>query len=283
MRKGLILAALGLTGAALAQPTVNYRIGGNGANDASNDVWLDSIRYSSTEIYTGFLGPQAILNLNGPGGSSNTGHRVVGPRNSPSVADKAVVLDDGDGRFDGDEVSNAVFRQNATMAFQSRNLNYFYDVSSDGAWSMTLDFRNNPFRNKIVYFERGGGGSNSYMQLEAVDINGNRLGNAFLIRPRTSRDLGLQGSTYSLGKTASANTWSQTFSFYDLNVSDLGVSQISLLRISSPTGVTLGAGEDLQPDFKIFATQNPVPEPGTMTLLGAGALAWWAKKRKKQA
>lgn len=278
------MAALAVSGSALAAPEVRYRVGGNGANDGSNDVWLDMIKYSQTEIYTDFVGPQAILRYATGGGGANTGHRVVGARNSVGIPDKDVVLDDGDGRLEGDEVNVAKFREHVLMAMQSRNLNYYYDMAgNDPNFSMTLDFSHNPIRNKVVYFERGGGGSNSWLQLEAVDVNGNKIGNTYVVKPRTSTDLNLQGAVYSGGKDAVAQNWSQTISFYDLSVADFGVASISYLRVSMPKGVTLGSGEDLQPDFKIMATRSPVPEPFTMGLLGAAGAAWVARRRKKAA
>ncbi|MCG9894724.1 MAG: PEP-CTERM sorting domain-containing protein [Fimbriimonadaceae bacterium] len=278
----LAALAAGAATASAVDPQVFFRIGGNGQNNGQNDVWLDYIKYSQNQIYTDFLGPRQILNFTTSGGSTNTGIRVVAGTNTSTNPNKFAVLDDGDGKIEGAEMNKTNFVNRLTQAFNSRNINEYLDMSgNDANFSMVLDFTHNPLRNKIVYFERGGGGSNSWLQLEAVDAQGKTLGQKFVVQPRTSTDMNLNTVTYSWGKTQSG-AWSQQLSFYDLDVADLGVSSISYLKVSMPQGVKLGPGEDFQPDFRIYATRDAVPEPATMLLLGgAGAAAIWRKRRRK--
>lgn len=282
LRFGLVsLAAVSAASLAFANPTVNATIGGNGQNNGYNDITLNNIFFSSSEIYTTFLGPKAVTSLTTGGSSVNNGLRVVAGKNTTGIADKVMVLNDG-GSLTGDEVSNSTFRNQVKDAFNSKNLNWFFDSwVSDPHFSMTLDFSNAPLQNKVFITERGSGGSNSKFTLRALDSSGNAIGNAVLVDPANRHNTGFNGAVYSQGKSPTPNDWKQEISLYDFDVKDFGVSSISFIRVTTPN-VGLSGGQDIQPDFKLFGSAAPVPEPGTMIAIGAGAALLAARRRRNR-
>jgi hypothetical protein len=258
--------------------TVKTTIGGDGQNNGKNDITLDEIFFSAEERYQSFVGPSAVTKLTSSGGSTNTGLRVVAGKNT-TVADKVMVLNDG-GSLTGQEVSNSTLRNQARDAFNSRNLNWFFDSwVSDTKFSMDVKY-DTALSDKIFITERGTGGSNSKFLLEALDSSGNKIGNSVQVDPKNRVNTGRNGAVWSQGKDPSALDWHQEISFYAFDVSDFGVASLSGVRISTPH-VSLGSGQDIQPDFKIYGSAAPVPEPGTMILVGAGAALAAFRRRKK--
>jgi hypothetical protein len=271
---------LGAAGAALATGDfqVKAQILGDGQNNGKNDIRLDEVFFSQNEIYQTFIGPSAVTRLGTGSSSVNNGLRVVAGTNT-SVSDKVMVL--GSGSLKDDEVSNSVFRNQVRDAFNSRNLNWFFDsVVSDPHFCMDVCFQTNPLQNKVFVSERGTGGSNSKFTLQALNAHGQVIGNAVKVDPKNRVNTGLQGATYGSG-TNPHPSGSQEISFYEFDVTDFGVNSISYLRITTPN-VSLSSGQDIQPDFKVFGSAAPVPEPGTMLALGAGAAYFAARRRRSK-
>ncbi len=276
MKNTMTLALAAFAASAFATPTAQIRV--DGANNGKNDIFLDSITYSNSEIYTDFIGASAIRSFQTGGGHAKTDHRVVAGPNSKTVADKTLVLDNGNGPRTGDEVSESIFRANALTAINSRNLNHFYDINNgDAHFQMTLDYSQDPLRHKLFFFERGPGGPNSVVKLEAVDKNGNRIGNAVVVNPSMRKQTNIDAVTWNRGESLT-HSGTQDLGYYDLDISDFGVNSMSYLRISTP-GTFGFRGADNAPDFTILASAAPVPEPGTMLAIGAGA-ALLARRRK---
>ncbi len=265
-------------------PTVKVTIGGNGQNDGRNDIILDYVQYSETEIYTEFIRPQGLVSLNMAENTWKGGNlNVIAGKNTTGIGYNKVVPDDLDGRKETGEISRNDFKNEVLKASQSRNLNWFINSGvTDTSFELTMDFSQDPLRHRIIFFERGPGGPNSIIQLEAVNAQGQKIGNSVRINPSQGHmirhDFGGRDRDAAVYATTDGNNGKQELGFYDLHVSDFGVSSVSYLRFTTPG--SFGFSGDLQPDFKIMGTNAPVPEPGTMLAIGAGAaLMAWRRKR----
>ncbi len=283
--RSLAFAAVSLLAAVAAAqtPTVNVTIGGNGQNDGRNNIILDYVQYSETEIYTEFIRPQGLISLNMSENTWKGGNlNVIAGKNTTGIGYTKVVPDDRDGRAEAGEISRDAFKNEVLKASQSRNLNWFINSGvTDTSFEMTMDFSQDPLRHRILFFERGPGGPNSIIQLEAVDAQGRKIGNSVRINPSQGHmirhDFGGRDRDAAVYATTDGNNGKQELGFYDLHVSDFGVSSVSFLPFTTPG--SFGFSGDLQPDFKIMGTNAPVPEPGTMLAIGAGA-ALLARRRK---
>lgn len=284
----LIVLAAGALTAALASaqtPSVGVTIGGNGQNNGRNDIFLDYVQYSETEIYTDFIRPQGIVSLNMSENTWRSGQlNVIAGKDTTGIGYNRVVPDNRNGRIENGEISRDAFKNEVLKASQSRNLNWFINSAiTDTSFELTMDFSQDPLRHRIIFFERGPGGPNSIIQLEAVDAQGRKIGNAVRINPSQGHmirhDFGGRDRDAAVYATTDGNVGKQELGFYDLHVSDFGVSSVSYLRFTTPG--SFGFNGDLQPDFKIMGTNAPVPEPGTMLAIGAGAafMAWRRKRR----
>ncbi|MCG9894725.1 MAG: PEP-CTERM sorting domain-containing protein, partial [Fimbriimonadaceae bacterium] len=132
---------------------------------------------------------------------------------------------------------------------------------------------------KVFITERGIGGANSKFSLQALDSKGNPIGKVVNVDTKNRINTNIQLATYGQGNDPKF-IGSQTMSYYSFDVAQFGVNQISSLRITTPN-VHLSSGQDIQPDFKVFGSAAPVPEPGTMLALAAGAGLIAARRRRK--
>lgn len=258
------------------------------ANDGKGDYNLNSIRFSDGTVYNSFKYAQDVRNLTYNQHSPNDYRVVAGP--NTSISNKVTVL--GDSHLSGKEVNLTTFLDRAEDVFQNRNLNHFFDVHTNcDPFGLTIDYRNNPLKDKILYTERGSGGSNSWVVIQAVDANGNKVGKNYLVNPHSMKDTGQDVAIYSRSDNPVFHG-TQDLSILALDVKrDLGVNQVDFLRVFTPQkGVMygnglvysgLGGGQDLAPDFKIIGTGEAVPEPATMALLALAALK--RRKDKKSA
>jgi hypothetical protein len=270
---GLTVLSLLATTAFATSPKISVA---DATKNGKGSVHLEQIFFSQNEIYQTFLGPQGAKISTG-GSHVNNGLRVVGGPNS-TADDKVMVLNNGS--ISGQEVSRSTFENQIVKAFNSRDLNWFFDSQvTDPHLRLDLDFAANPLQNKVIITERGIGGANSKFSLQALDSKGNPIGKVVNVDPKNRISTNIQLATYSSGNNPTFSG-SQTMSFYTFDVAQFGVSQISSLRITTPN-VHLSSGQDIQPDFKVFGSAAPVPEPGTMLALAAGAGLIAARRRRK--
>lgn len=116
-------------------------------------------------------------------------------------------------------------------------------------------------RGELLYFERGSGGGNSWLTMQAVDEDGNALGPALAIGPQ---------ETFVTTPAFDAVVNNQQLGGLAIDVSRLGVDEVQFLRVrrtqpSNDDGYVSGvSGADFQPDFKLMAVITH-PEDLTQT------------------
>ena len=142
-------------------------------------------------------------------------------------------------------------------AFNNNNLNNYLDSSSGITFSFIIEFdlvvKDNDAGpddlGEILYFERGSGGGNSWLKMQAVDENGAPLGPWLVIGPNeTVQTTPVTTVTSSNGKVGTTA----------IDVSRLGVSEFKYLRVSNELNgePAYAGGGDTQPDFKIMAVMT---------------------------
>jgi len=136
------------------------------------------------------------------------------------------------------------------------NLNNLIDTEDDGAFSMDLDF--GTVVRTLFLWERG---ANSKLQLQALDAEGNLIGDAKVLDSAGSDwgDTGFDINTTEIAKSQSVVSRGVKIShLFGTDADVYGVRVVSEANFNGP-------------DWKIIGTAEAVPEPAT--ILGLTALA----------
>jgi hypothetical protein len=278
----LLFAPAALASSTFVNPVFNVSGGAATGNSSSNAI-LDSVVMGSrtvdpalrvaVESVTGFntnAGPGVIRIVSGTSTTGTSGfHRLEsqdGNASSVSSADR--------------NAFNARIRD----AFNNANLNNYLDISDSKSFSFTINFAR-PIADEagiaeLFYFERGTGGSNSYLVLQPVNASGNAIGNALLVRPSLTRNLSPEIEVQTFNSSGSPNGKQEiTGAAIDIQGA-FGLSSLQFLRVTNASvgsnGLTgLKSGEDKAPDFKILA----IPSPGAGAV-AMGAVLLAARRRR---
>lgn len=237
--------------------------------DPEADIWLNSIIQNSYAfsdfnlvksakiIYndaiklTGKLGETA--NPEAGGYNNNTGAA------STDRGDKAT-------KPGGREVSGITNPTGEDIAayLGNTNLNNIIDTEDGKTMKINLFFKNlivgdNTGLDDVFFWERG---RNSDLNIQAIDANGNLIGNSLKLERSGQDGAGFSLDTLEIHKRQAVGTWG-------VKLSQLGVISAAGIRVSSDW-------TNNGPDFKVIARQNgailtKVPEPAT--LLGLGLVA----------
>lgn len=214
--------------------------------DLEGDAVLNTVEYPSGDVFINFYKPVNVSDIQYDG---NTSHwRVRGGDHS------TIGLTD---TYKLSSVGPESFRDLMLTAFRNNNLNNYLDAGSGIWFSFIIEFDlvvkdNDPDPDdfgEILYFERGSGGGNSWLKIQAVDENGAPLGPWLVIGPnetvQTTPVTTVTSSGQKVGTTA-------------IDVSRLGVSEFKYLRVSSHLDgePAYTGGGDTQPDFKIMAVMT---------------------------
>lgn len=167
----------------------------------------------------------------------------------------------------GDKASGiaveAATGSNLATSLGNLNLSNIVDTEDNGSFTMNLFFGNRA--NKFLFFERG---MNSNLRVQALDKQGNLIGNSIKLDSSTWQEAGYQLNTTEIDSA-------QKVGSLGLNLADLGlgntpaISGLQLISKASYNG----------PDFKVVGVS--VPEPTTVLGLGLVGAALAMSRRKK--
>lgn len=243
----------------------------------------------SNVTYTGALGQFRIAS--GP----KTSKTDPDPRVNTTSFQPIETLD-GDGTSVSAE-DRRLFANEIRDAFRNRNLNNYVDLIDPGeSYALTVTFASELVDNdpgadddvgELLYFERGFGGSNSYVMI-GLDNDGQPVGSPLtvmagqvVIDPRDESrfsPLALTPRTeVSIYDSAGNVIGAQEMEGLALDLSEaFGVDRIRSVRVSVPPGELVGVGPgghyDTAPDIKLIGldTGGGVPEPAALGLLMMG-------------
>lgn len=298
----MVPAAIGaIVSIASAAPV--FRVSGPATNDnPDGNAWLNRVNYGGGLVLesTQFVYPSRVAGLQYNGGVGEM--RVIAGSDTTHPGTKGVTTLEG---MDGDSGSISTtdirrFQNQILDAFSNNNLNHLFDIiPSDRQFRFHVHFDQPIVDNdagpdnfgEVVYFERGGNGSNSFIWL-AIGSNNKIVGKPYLVDPDTTlsptptnrpafiRSYDPQGNPQGV----------QQVEGLALDISEaFGVTELSAIRVMSVQdyqgldGFTGWInGEDDAPDMKMFAVQSQlVPEPaGAIAVAGLG-LVLSARRRRR--
>jgi PEP-CTERM motif len=200
---------------------------------------------------------QQMYNDNSGAASTDKGHKASSPMAVSGMSNPT-----------GEEVAAFV---------GNNNLSNIIDTEDDGSFAMDLFFgseirKDGTGLDNLFFFERG---KNSDLNVQAIDKNGNVIGNLVKLMRGDQQDAGYSISTTEIGNAVQAvGTWG-------LSLAELDVASLSGIRVSGYGSSFNGA------DWKVVGragefSSTAVPEPGTILALGVvGGLGFLQRRRKQ--
>jgi hypothetical protein len=233
------------------------------------DVLLNRVTLPSGMVYEKFIHASSIDHFNWSGGTGKL--RVIAGTETTNTSGSYRLEDlDGDGSSVSQDDLDA-FSQRALDAFQNVNLNNYIDINSSGhEFSCIVTFErdvkdNDPDADQVpefLYFERGGGGSNSWLVIEALDDDGNVIGRPRVMAPTEAVSSDPPAMVDTHNSSMQPRNRPQEMTAVAVDLSELGVTQLRRLRMRNPIagvdrwmGTTWLSGETA-PDFKLLVVQT---------------------------
>lgn len=247
--------------------------------DPEADIWLNSIIQNSYAFSDFNLVKSAkiiyndAINLTGkPGETYNP--EAGGYNNNTGAAS----TDRGDkaSKPGGREVSGLSNPTGEDVAayLGNTNLNNIIDTEDGKTMKINLFFNNlivgdNTGLDDVFFWERG---RNSDLNIQAIDANGNLIGNSLKLERSGQDGAGFSLDTLEINENQAVGTWG-------VKLSQLGVTSAAGIRVFSDW-------TNNGPDFKVIARQNgailtKVPEPATLFGLGLVAGSLVVSRRRK--
>jgi hypothetical protein len=269
----LLVAGLGVgshesaSAAPLELPTPQFKLDVN--DGPRGDVVMGEVDFGMLLRYDRFHYVSRVTDFQ-YNGAPGTLRITVGPDCSSGAVPHRI--EDGDGNSSSISATDlAIFNDHATAAFNNVNLNHFVDIQNSGSarFSCVLEFdelvKDDSILDddvpEIIYFERGSGGGNSFLTIEALDADGNVVGRPLLIGP----DDGIHCTPPAMVATLNNDLsfkGQQEMTGVAIDMSDLGVVAFQRLRARTPVssdrdrnGVAYSGGE-VEADFKLVVVQT---------------------------
>ncbi|RUS93150.1 hypothetical protein DSM106972_097020 [Dulcicalothrix desertica PCC 7102] len=154
--------------------------------------------------------------------------------------------------------------QNLVTSLGNLNLNNIIDDEDTGSFKINLGF--NKALDKLFFFERG---MNSDLSVQALDTNGNLIGNLLTLSRNDSKYAGYSIDTTEIDGAQEVGSWG-------VSLADLGVSSpISRIQLTSQASFN-------GPDFKVVgAVAKSTPEPTSLVSIGlVSGIVALLKRRK---
>jgi len=225
----------------------------------TGEVMLRAIRFPSGLEFREFIHAYSVTGFRHDGNEGST--RVI---SGTDESKRHAATDD----------NSEAFNDYVLEAFQSNDLNHFIDNDgSNPQFTFDVHFArpikdNDPDAidevGEIIFFERGAHTANSFIVLEALDENGNRIGKTVLVHPdepvncTPPADIGVYHNDLSYAG------WHQEMGGVSVDLNRFGLDQLQHLRVRSArvgsdgltSDMVSGMGRDLNPDFKLVAVQT---------------------------
>ncbi len=229
--------------------------------DAKNDVLLESIEQNNTNITQFSFVKEAVINQNTERNNDRNSGAASTDKGDNASAPQVT-------NEDPDAVEIAKFLGNS-------NLNNIVDTEDNGSFNINLFFdsiikSDNTGLDNLFFWERG---MNSDLSVQAVDDEGNIIGNAIRLLKGEQHSANFQINTQEIGSSQNVGSWG-------VSLAELGVSSLSGIQVSADASFK-------GPDFKVVARKSPryfvktsVPEPGTMIALGSVAALAFVRRHK---
>jgi hypothetical protein len=236
------------TTAKAASFTTNYS---PNSPNPKEDIWLESITQNGQTFSHFSFVETAFL---------NSGQTKLGPAST----------DRGDNASSPSNPNEKPTNEQIADFLGNRNLNNIIDTEDNGSFNMDIFFdksikADNTGLDNLFFWERG---RNSDLQIQALDANGNLIGNALTLFRADQGRAGFSIDTTEISGAQAVGTWG-------VNLAQLGVTELKGLKLISTASFN-------GPDFKVVA--RTTPEPGAMLGLGTVAtLAFFGRRGKKTA
>ena len=230
----------------------NYTSALGGINAPVGDIMLDSVTLENGKTISDFTmvtSANILSNDIYTGGNSGAASADIGDLATTGV------------------VQEALSNESAAAVLSNRNLNNIIDTEDKGHFILDLNFEKGV--DNIFIWERG---MNSRLDVQALDADGNLLGNKIQLSNSRNWDYaGFDINTQEISR-------SQKVGSIGVSLMDLGIDDafISSLRVTSDGEAYNG------PDFKVMGSVAEVPEPSALLGLGAVVAGAFATRRRKQ-
>ncbi|MEC4986508.1 MAG: exosortase-dependent surface protein XDP2 [Oscillatoria sp. PMC 1068.18] len=229
--------------------TTNFTSTLTGDDAAKGDIWLNSIESEAGEVFNNF--------------SLVTGGEIISNDIWTEEEVGASSADKGDLATVGIQKEN-ITDEDLTSVLGNLNLNSIIDTEDTGKSAINLFF--DQAVDNLFFWERG---LNSKLDIQALDTEGNLIGNLFTLNSENWQYAGFDIDTLEINSA-------QKVGSIGVSLADLGVqTPISGIRVTT-------LGEDYNgPDWKVVGSTASVPESSsTLTLLGLGTIGLFGLRRR---
>ena len=233
----------------------NYTHSLTGNMAAKGDIFLDSVTLENGKVLSNFTlinSANILSNDIYTGGNSGAASADIGDLATTGLRQESLT------------------NEGAKAVLNNLNLNNIIDTEDKGHFVLDLNFEKAV--DNIFLWERG---RNSKLDIQALDANGNAIGNLIkLDKSRKWDKAGFKIDTKEIGRA-------QDVASIGLGLSDFGLTEgfINSVRVTSEGKPYNG------PDFKLVGSvaEQEIPEPSALIGLGAVVAGAFATRRRKQA
>lgn len=225
-----------------------------GKSASKGDIFLNSITLESGKVLTDFTlvdSANILSNDIYSGGNSGAASADIGDLATTGLRQE--------------DLTN----EGAKAVMNNLNLNNIIDTEDKGNFILDLNFEQAV--DNVFLWERG---KNSKMDIQALDADGNEIGNLIKLDSKKWGNAGFKINTQEIGGK-------QKVGAIGLGLADFGLTDgfINSVRVTSKGKSYNG------PDFKLLGSvaEQDIPEPSSLLGLGAIVAGAFATRRRKQA